>query len=546
MTTPKYRRPFFVAALAILAPAWAALAGVTFTIRIEPGLVKEAVSGRVVVSLIPSGAKLPPGSKPMDAPFWDAQVPMFAMDVKDVAPDGTITLDDSADGATGKLSALRPGEYAAQARLIRNRRHSRWSAADGNLFSGTVANIEVPATGDAVIPFMLDSVTSEPKWKEIKGVELFEIKSEMLSTFHSREVKLRAAVGLPKDYDPAKKYAAVYEVPGFGGDHFVGRRHVGRVNRAGSGATAELLSSAFVIYLDPESPNGHTLFADSDNNGPCGQALIDELIPALEKKYPLIAQPEARLLRGHSSGGWSTLWLALTYPKTFGAAWPSSPDPVDFRRFQLTDIYTDENMYVAPTGDLHNKSELGPDHISYRRGGKNIMTMRQENAGERMIGANQTSGMQFASWQAVASRRDPKGHPVALYDAVTGTIDKAQLDQWKKYDIAQRIRDNPKELLPIMHERVHLVCGDKDNFFLERAVMLLKRDVDELSEKMGIKADGPGYIKLVPGADHGSIFGSAEMQGFDAEMVAHLKTHGIIKPHETGRGDAPKSPAGGK
>ena len=29
------------------------------------------------------------------------------------------------------------------------------------------------------------------------------------------------------------------------------------------------------------------------------------------------------------------LWLATEYPHIFGAAWASSPDPVDFRRFQL-------------------------------------------------------------------------------------------------------------------------------------------------------------------------------------------------------------------
>jgi enterochelin esterase-like enzyme len=45
------------------------------------------------------------------------------------------------------------------------------------------------------------------------------------------------------------------------------------------------------------------------------------------------AKPSGRLLTGHSSGGWAALWLQVTYPKLFGGAWPTSPDPSDFRDF---------------------------------------------------------------------------------------------------------------------------------------------------------------------------------------------------------------------
>src|SRR6185295_1412012 len=93
-------------------------------------------------------------------------------------------------------------------------------------------------------------------------------------------------------------------------------------------------------------------------------------IPALEAKYPLIADAHARLLRGHSSGGWSTLWLALTYPEIFGATWSTSPDPVDFRRLQLPDIYAGPNMYSGVDGK---------DLPSYRGAGQERMTIRQEN-----------------------------------------------------------------------------------------------------------------------------------------------------------------------
>ncbi len=36
---------------------------------------------------------------------------------------------------------------------------------------------------------------------------------------------------------------------------------------------------------------------------------------------------------GHSSGGWSSLWLQIEHPEVFGGVWSLAPDPVDFRDF---------------------------------------------------------------------------------------------------------------------------------------------------------------------------------------------------------------------
>src|SRR5207237_5249903 len=99
------------------------------------------------------------------------------------------------------------------------------------------------------------------------------------------------------------------------------------------------------IALDPESGNGHTLFANSDNNGPRGDALVEELIPALESKFHLISQKGARIVSGHSSGGWAAMWLTLQYPQTFGACFAVSPDPVDFHCLERIDIYNMSNAY---------------------------------------------------------------------------------------------------------------------------------------------------------------------------------------------------------
>ena len=50
----------------------------------------------------------------------------------------------------------------------------------------------------------------------------------------------------------------------------------------------------------------------------------------LERRYRMDARPAGRLLIGHSSGGWATLWLQVSYPKLFGGTWSTAPDSVTF------------------------------------------------------------------------------------------------------------------------------------------------------------------------------------------------------------------------
>src|SRR5208282_6505925 len=117
------------------------------------------------------------------------------------------------------------------------------------------------------------------------------------------------------------------------------------------------------VYLDGMLPSGHHVFADSLNNGPWGSALVQELIPALEKQFALIAAPRARLLGGHSSGGWSSLWLQITHPDFFGGTWSTGPDPVDLRSFTGVDVTP------GSTDNFYRKADGSP-RMLMRMGGK--------------------------------------------------------------------------------------------------------------------------------------------------------------------------------
>jgi len=227
------------------------------------------------------------------------------------------------------------------------------------------------------------------------------------------------------------------------------------------------------------------------------------LIPALQRKFNLIAKPQARLLRGHSSGGWSALWLQLQYPDVFGGAWPSSPDPVDLHKFEVVDIYAGDNMY----------SDGRKDFPSIRDG---TMSIRQENAMEEVLGPGNSSGQQWDSWQACWGSRDSSGKIASLYDPVTGKIDHTEAEKYKRYDINALLASDPNKYGPIFHERVHLIVGGNDSFFLNEAVALLAPQVATAP------GSGSGYIKIISGFDHGTIFMSPEIRAIPKEMLEQV------------------------
>ncbi|MDX2146166.1 MAG: alpha/beta hydrolase-fold protein [Planctomycetota bacterium] len=514
-----------VGMLGAMLAAPAALAGVRFRVSFPESLSQNPASGRLVVFLIRQGARVQPNAEPTDGPFWGDPQPMFGIDVRSLAPGEEAVVDDGATFFPVKASELADGSYTAQAVLITTRATSEWKRDEGNLFSRPIRFVS--AGGDITdIRITLNERTKGGQPESRDQLRFFQVDSKLLSEFHGNPVVLRAGVVLPTDHDPARAYPAVYEIPGFGDDHRSAQR-VARMLGAGADRTkaadksprAALHRSAFWIVLDPESPNGHTLFADSANNGPVGRALVEELLPALEKEFNLIAKPEARLVRGHSSGGWSSVWLAITYPETFGGAWSSSPDPVDFRAFQLVDIFAGKSMY---------HDEAGAATPSYRSGGAELMTIEQENRMEEVLGPRNTSAQQWDSWQAVFGSRATDAHPAALFDPLTGAIDRAESERYRAFDIAERLRAKPGELGPVFKQRIRIVVGDQDNFYLERAVAMLKDEVDAMSF-LALPEGEHGFIKVVPGYDHGSIFGSAEVRGFASDMLEHLRRAGVAR-----------------
>ncbi len=448
-------------------------------------------TGKVVVYLSKRS------NSPKNGPNWFQPEPMYAAEFKN-SPAGAPMLvsDANAVGFPGKIADLPAGEYTVQAVIDRNLGGRAIGSSPGNLYS-TSKRATLDPKSDQTISLACDEVVLERPFRETRTVKEAKVRSELLSVFYKRDTYLRAAVSLPQAYfdEPNRRFPAIYEIPGFGGNH---RMMSGREARGTMRDGVPFLH----VTLDPDCPTGHSVFADSANNGPWGKALTTELIPHIESTFRGIGKPGARFVTGHSSGGWSSLWLQVAYPDFFGGVWSTAPDPVDFRDFQRIDLYKPGvNMFTDENGE--------PRPIA-RFGERPALFYRQFSDMERPI-----RGEQLGSFEAVFSPMGPDGQPMRLWDRDTGAVDPKVAEAWKKYDIGLILRMRWPELGPKLKGKLHVYMGDSDTFYLEGAVKLLQRDLKALGSDAA--------VEIVPG-DHGSMMTRELRERIDREMAARFRS----------------------
>lgn len=454
-----------------------------FEVFFSPNVRERPVNCRVLLFLSPSASDEPRKALIAINPF-----PVFAKIVENLSPGEPVIFvptdfqEPDAMAFSKPMTLIEPGVYYAQALFDIDQTVGSYADGPENLYSN-VRKVRINRNQGGTIRLVADKVVEVQEPQDTDWVKLVSLRSDLLSRFHGRDVLLNAGVILPPGYhEEESPYPVVYEIPGFGGRHTRAwhkmRGEFGRVWKA-----EEPPLRALWVALDPEMRYGHSLFADSANNGPVGQALIQELIPEIERRFRVIQKPQARLVTGHSSGGWSSLWLQVTYPEFFGGCWSKAPDPVDFRAFQVINIYQDENAYW----DSH-----GFPRPSIRRQGEIRLSIRNENRLEYVTGP----GEQWNSWFAVFGPRNPEGLPSPLWDPLSGEINRVVADYWRAYDIRALLEDNWSQLEGLLKGKLHVLCGTEDNYYLNRAVKRLKGFLDPM--------DHGGYVEILPGG-HGSF-----------------------------------------
>ena len=230
---------------------------------------------------------------------------------------------------------------------------------------------------------------------------------------------------------------------------------------------AEDAPRMLLIHLDGAGPYGDPYQVNSANNGPYGDAVTGELIPYVEREFRGTGEPYARGLDGSATGGWVSLALQVFYPDFFNGAWASCPDSLDFRAFQLVDIYGDENAYV---------DERGAERLSARNlDGSARFTMRHELRMENTLGVDDSWTMsvrQWGAWNATYGPRGEDGRPVPLWNPSTGAVDPAVATRWESYDLRRALEVRWEELAPRLRGKLNIWVGEMDDYFLNEAVQL--------------------------------------------------------------------------
>jgi hypothetical protein len=493
------------------------------TLSLPRGAASAPVTGRAFLFVARTDTREPR----LQAGARRGSEPFFGVDVEGLAPGGSVIIPATTAGfPVATLGALPPGEYVVQGLLLP---YTRFARADGHTIWAHMDQWEGQRFNDAPGSFVsavqrvrldpgtqltltLDRVLPPvPRLADTEWVQRFRITSRKVSAFWNHPMPLGAVVLLPKGYaqHPERRYPVVYTVGHFSerapfGFTFEGcempetaEARTARLARTSrepgcefqqawtSGAVPEFIA-VFIQHPTPFYDDSYVL--NSANNGPYGDAITQELIPEVDRRYRTIASAHARTLTGGSTGGWDALALQLHYPDVFGGAWSLYPDQLDFRHYQFGNLYADANAYT-----LADDSWFPPREVPSSRTPEGLteLSVREENRAESVIASRGRSGGQWDGWQAAWAPVGPDGYPQPLWDKATGVIDRTVVESMRArgYDLREYAERNWATIGPRLVGKLHVAVGDMDNYFLNLGVYRFEAFLESTREP----GKGPYY-----------------------------------------------------
>ena len=487
--------------------------GLRFEVSFAPDLHDGPLTGRLFLAFSRTAEAEPRIAAYNSARQRDGRVPFFAADVTGVAPGEAMLIDSGAVGYPyTRLGELPPGDYRVQALVhvyTEYRRQDghviwapqdqwegqRWAVSPGNLVSAPRRVHVDPASATPIALELTDVLPPVEVPPDTEWVRRVKIRSRILSEWWGHDLYLGAVVLLPRGYDdnPGLRYPLVIEAdhftldPAFGftteppsdepglfdwlWDAAGGMRESGYdFQRAWTGDDFPRVIAVRLQHPTPFFDDSYGL--NSANNGPYGDAIHQELIPYLERTFRMIGAPWARVLTGGSTGGWMSLAWQVHYPTLHGGTWTFYPDSVDFRRYQLVDIYTDANAFLVP-----NTVPGAPERMFQRTiEGQPVGSVRQLSRLERAQGSRGRSGGQLDAWNAAWGPAGADGYPRRLWDLETGVIDRevAYYMRDNGYDLRHYLAENWSRIGPDLVGKIRIYNPEMDQFYLPYAVYLLE------------------------------------------------------------------------
>ena len=486
-------------------------------ILFDESLEDEAVSGRIFL-MFSTDSSAEPRFQITDGPETQQ---LFGMDVEALNPGEFMYIDSRAFGYPIRhLADMPAGEYQVQALFHRYETFERadghtvslpmdrgegqqWNKAPGNLYS-TPAKVQIDPKKGGMIGLIFDKKIEEIKPPEdTDWIKHVKIRSKLLSEFWGRDMYLGANILLPKGFEehPDAQYPLIinhghfpYDFDGFRTtppDPDMKPEYSKRFDLDGYNIIVEEQAYQFykdwtsedfprVLLMEIQHANPYyddSYAVNSENLGPYGDAITYELIPYIEEQFRGIGEGWSRFLYGGSTGGWEALAAQVLYPDEYNGCWAACPDPIDFRAYTVVNIYEDENAYYQ---DGPFKKVPRPGHRDYL--GHVSATLEQMNMRELALGTHSRSGQQWDIWEAVYSPVGKDGYPMRIWDKETGVIDHEVAAYWKEnYDLTYIMDRDWETLGPKLQGKVHIYCGDMDNYYLNNAVYLAEEMLEQTS-----------------------------------------------------------------
>jgi S-formylglutathione hydrolase FrmB len=465
---------------------------VDLKVTLDPSLLNDFNENGRLFFFITQNPNVEPRTQTWPSPF--AKTHIFAKNLQGANAARFIEVENF-DGwlktSSWSLDDFPAGDYYVQVLWDQDNKESRINAP-GNLFSEKEM---FSLSGDKEIQLELSQKIDQVTIVDHPLVKEINFKSALLSEWWNKPMYLKATVLLPNNYQKGKAYPIRYNVAGYGGRYYRINNLV-KSDRFMPWWESEEAPSVITVFLDGEGPFGDSYQMDSENSGPYGQSLIEELIPYIEKEYRGTTASENRFVDGCSTGGWVSLGLQLYYPDVFDGVFSYSPDAIDFENYQLINIYTDQNAFVNEFG--YNRP------VMRNTDGEPLLSLKEFIQYENVLGPSDsylTSGGQFSAHTALYSPKGSNGLPEPLFDPVSGAINEEVATHWKKYDFKNYATDNWSELGPKVQGKIFIWMGDMDHFYLNMATRTF---ADFLSSTTAPKSDA--IVEFTPMSGHCTEF----------------------------------------
>ncbi len=477
----------------------------SFSVTFPKDLSAQPLDGRLLL-LLSTDPSNEPRNQIDDTPRSQM---VFGLTVDGWQPAQAAVVDAGAIGyPVRSLKDVPPGEYIMQVVLNKYETFHRsdgktiklhpdmgegqhWNISPGNLYSKP-RKIVIGSNSTSVSVALTEVIPPIKPPADTKYIRHIRIQSDVLTKFWGRPMFIGAAILVPEGFDehPNAHFPLIIFH-----DHFVDdfdgfrttppdpnlkpdyseRFHLAGYNRIQQEEnykfyqqwTSPNFPRVLIVKIQHANPYYDDSYAvNSANVGPYGDAIENELVPAIEKQFRGLGQGWSRFVYGGSTGGWESLAVQVFYPDHYNGAFAACPDPIDFHSYMTIDLYDDKNAFFLEGAHKRVPQPAMRDYL-----GHTLITTQDNIQYERALGDHGRSGEQFDIWQAVYGPVGDDGYPKQIFDKQTGDIDHAVADYWRQhYDLEAILERDWPTLGPKLAGKIHIYVGSDDTYFLNDAV----------------------------------------------------------------------------